>query len=232
MTQPLPGPIREATTLVGHYGYAAVAVCALVEGFGVPLPAVTVLVTASAAAATGRLSLTGVIVIAVFAAACGDNIGYALGRAAGMPSLHRWGRYVRLTPARLDRAAAFMIHRGAIIIPLARFIDGFRQSNGLIAGALGMPWLRRYLPLDFLGALLWTGTWSTLGYTAGAHLGTVYTTGRRYSTYAAIAALAILALAIAWRFLRRRHHPAPDLSADDVEPKLDETVDDSHTKAL
>ena len=63
-----------------------------------------------------------------------------------------------LTEERLDKAQSFFDRRGAVIITLARFIEGLRQANGIIAGISGMHW-RRFLAFNALGAALWVGTW-------------------------------------------------------------------------
>ncbi len=203
MSPPLPDALQQMAPLLDRYGYGVVAVFAFVEGFGIPAPAVTALVAAAAYAASGHLALPGVVAVAGVAAAVGDNVGYGIGRSAGMPALRRWGRYLRLTTSRLQRAERYLTQRSAIIIPLARFIDGFRQTNGLIAGALGVPW-RRYLPLDALGAVLWVSVWAGLGYTAGGHITAVYGVMRRYERWVVAAAVVAVVAAVTARIVRRR----------------------------
>jgi len=50
------------------------------------------------------------------------------------------------------------VRRGAVVLLVARFLDGFRQLNGIAAGMLGMGW-RRFSVFNALGALLWTICW-------------------------------------------------------------------------
>ena len=71
-----------------------------------------------------------------------------------------------LTEERLDKAEAFFDRHGGIVITFARFIEGLRQANGIIAGITGMHWLR-FLVFNAIGAALWVGTWVSLGYLAG-----------------------------------------------------------------
>ena len=179
--------------LLGQYGYLAVAVLVLVEDFGVPAPGESVLILASIAARDGRLDILAVAGIAFVAAVVGDNIGFAIGRFGGRPLLHRYGRYVLLTPHRLQRA------------------------NGLLAGATGMRW-RRFLPYNAIGAAAWVGVWSTLGYVAGAHLPEIEHLVTRYELYLLGAALLAAAGFVCWRLLRaRRRRRAP--SASRPEPR-------------
>ncbi len=61
-----------------------------------------------------------------------------------------------------------------------------------------------------LGAALWVGTWSAVGYLAGHHIQAIYTQANRYALYLlAAAALAIAALIVRhWR--RRARSEAAD----------------------
>ena len=58
---------------------------------------------------------------------------------------------------------------GGKIIAIARFIEGLRQANGIIAGISEMHWLR-FVAFNALGAALWVGTWVSVGYFAGQHI--------------------------------------------------------------
>ena len=103
-----------------------------------------------------------------------------------------------LTEERLTKAEYFFDRHGGKIIVVARFIEGLRQANGIIAGISGMHW-RRFVVFNALGAALWVGTWVSLGYVAGNHISTIYHYITQYSLYALIA-LAVLLAGV--------HHPA------------------------
>jgi len=139
-------------------------------------------------------------VIAAAAAITGDNIGYAVGRFGGRALVLRYGRYVRLTAERLDRAEAFFARHGGKVVTAARFLEGLRQANGIIAGITGMRW-RKFLAFNALGAALWVALWASLGYLAGRHIGVSYQQITQYSLI--VLGLAILAL-IARHLARRR----------------------------
>ncbi|BCJ39201.1 hypothetical protein Athai_67040 [Actinocatenispora thailandica] len=189
--------------LLGQYGYLAVAVLVLVEDFGVPAPGETVLILASIAAHAGRLNILAVAAIAFVAAVAGDNIGFAIGHFGGRPLLHRFGRYVLLTPRRLDRAERFMLRHGGKVVVIARFVEGLRQANGLLAGVTGMRW-RRFLAFNMIGAAAWVGVWAALGYLAGGHLPAIEHLITRYQLYLLGAAVLAVAGFAGWRVLRAR----------------------------
>ncbi|MDO0929238.1 DedA family protein [Streptomyces sp. TG1A-8] len=199
---PLPGPLAHLAPLLGHYGYWAVGAVVLVEDFGVPAPGETILIAAGVYAGAGRLDIAVVAAVAFAAAVAGDNIGYLIGRGGGRAFVHRWGRYVFLTPERFRTTEEFFGRHGGKIVTVARFIEGLRQANGIVAGASGMPW-RRFLVFNTLGAALWVGFWATLAHLAGSHITTVYDEVTRYQRYV-LAGLAALVAALVARHLARR----------------------------
>ncbi|MEU4040116.1 DedA family protein [Streptomyces collinus] len=202
MAPPLPGPLAHLAPLLDHYGYWAVGGVILVEDFGVPAPGETILLAAGVFAGAGRLNIYAVAAVAFVAAVLGDNIGYFIGRSGGRAFVHRWGRYVFLTPKRFQAAEEFFRRHGGKIVTVARFIEGLRQVNGIIAGTSGMPW-RRFLLFNALGAALWVGLWATLSYLVGSHITTVYDEISRYQVYVLVA-LGVLSAAFVTRHVVRR----------------------------
>jgi membrane protein DedA with SNARE-associated domain len=199
----LPGFLNSLAGPLDHFGYWAVLLFVMIEDFGVPVPGETILIAAAVYAGAGRLNVIMVGVIGFVAAVIGDNIGFAIGHYGGRALVLRWGRYVRLTQERLDKAEAFFNRHGAWIITVARFIEGLRQANGIVAGTTGMRW-RRFLVFNALGAALWVGTWVSLGYLAGSHVDAIYHDITGYSYYVLIVLAVVLAAYIARHILRRR----------------------------
>jgi membrane protein DedA with SNARE-associated domain len=214
----LPGFLEALASPLEHYGLWAIFFLVLVEDFGIPVPGETVIIAASIYAGSGRLNVVAVGVVAFVAAVFGDNIGYGIGRFGGRRLVDRWGKYVFLTPERLDKAEEFFDRQGAKIITIARFIEGLRQANGIIAGITKMHWLR-FIAYNALGAALWVGTWVSIGYFAGQHINTIYSLITRYSLYVAIAAVVVIVGLIARHVVRKRRRvmrAAAEASAEDA----------------
>ena len=204
---PLPGFLNALSSPLQHFGVWAIGLLILLEDFGIPVPGETILIAGAVYAGAGRLNVVLVGVVAFIAAIIGDNIGFAIGHFGGRALALRWGKYVFLTEERLDKAEDFFNRRGAIVITFARFVEGLRQANGIIAGITGMHWLR-FLAFNALGAALWVGTWVSLGYLAGSHITTIYHYITLYSYYVLIALAVLLAAYITRRVLRRRRRAA------------------------
>ncbi|HWD74152.1 MAG TPA: DedA family protein [Solirubrobacteraceae bacterium] len=205
-TPHLPGVLHSLEPTLNNYGYLAVAGLVLLEDFGVPVPGETVLILGAVYAGAGRLNIVLVGLLAFVAAVIGDNIGFAVGHFGGRPLVERYGRYIFLTPERLDKTTAFFERHGGKIVVVARFIEGLRQANGIIAGISGMHWAK-FLIFNAIGAALWVAVWSSIGYFSGSHIDSIYNTATRYSTYLAIA-FGVLVLAwiarVVWRRRARR----------------------------
>ena len=201
MPQHLPGVLLTLEPTLNQFGYLAVVGLVLIEDFGVPVPGETVLILAAVYAGTGRLNIVLVALLGFCGALLGDNIGFAIGHFGGRQLAQRYGRYVFLTPKRLDKATAFFDRHGGKIIIVARFIEGLRQANGIIAGTTGMQWTR-FLTFNAIGAALWVLVWTSVGYVSGSHIDTIYNASTRCSTYLAIALGALLLAYIARRLVR------------------------------
>jgi len=215
MPPPLPGPLAHLAPLLDSYGYPAVGALVFLDNCGIPVPGQTILVLAAVYAGTGRLSIAAVVAIAMVAAVAGNSLGYLIGSTGGHAFVHRWGRYVLITPARMAKADRFFARHGGKVVTFARFVDGLRQTNGIIAGTTDMRW-RRFQPANVLGAALWVGVWASLGYLAGSDIATLYRQAVRYQVVllAVIAALVVALIVV--KLLRRRHQRSEITSKDDA----------------
>ncbi|HEV2403508.1 MAG TPA: DedA family protein [Candidatus Saccharimonadales bacterium] len=198
----LPGFLQSVAPLLDHYGYGAVALLLVLEDFGIPVPGETTLIAAAIYAGTGRLNVVLLLVIAVLAAVIGDNIGFAIGHYGGEALIHRYGRYLFLNKRRFNSARDFFNRHGGVIVVFARFFEGLRQLNGIIAGTSDMRW-QLFLVYNVIGAALWAGTWITFGYVAGNHIATIYHTVTRYEQYALVL-LIVVAAVLLIRMIRHR----------------------------
>ena len=215
----LPGFLHGVAPILDRWGYLAVAGVIGVESFGVPAPGQTIMVAAAIYAGAGRLNVFAVAAIAFVAAVLGDNIGYWIGVRGGRRLVHRFGRYIFITPDRLDRAERFFARRGNRIVVVARFIDGLRQLNGVIAGITAMPW-RTFLIYNAIGAALWVGWWTTISYFLGTHLVVIIEHVHRYKWWAIavlVVALAAYVVLHVRHIRRRRARCAAELAAEDTQ---------------
>ena len=214
---PLPGFLNALSGTLQHFGLWAIGLLITLEDFGVPVPGETILIAGAIFAGAGRINVVALGVVAFFAAVTGDNIGFAIGHFGGRALALRFGKYVFLTEERLDKAERFFDRRGSIVITFARFVEGLRQANGIIAGITGMHWLR-FVIFNAIGAALWVGTWITIGYFAGNNITTIYHYITLYSYYVLAGLVVLIVGYIVWR-RRRRHAAASAAGQTDEAPE-------------
>jgi membrane protein DedA with SNARE-associated domain len=197
--QHIPAIIQSLAPVIDKYGYLAVGGLLLLEDFGIPAPGETVLIAAAFYAGLGQLNIVVVILIGILGAVLGDNIGFAIGHFGGHPLVLRFGKYVFITPERLHKTETFFNKQGGKIIIVARFIEGLRQLNGIIAGLSEMKWLK-FLMYNVIGAVTWVSFWAFVGYAGGSHIETFL----HYQLYVTITTLVGLALFAGHRLLKHR----------------------------
>ncbi|HVS21562.1 MAG TPA: DedA family protein [Pyrinomonadaceae bacterium] len=196
--------LHNSLQLIEHYmlayGYWAIFFGVMLENAGLPVPGETILLVAGYFAATGEFHLVLVMLVATTGAVIGDNIGFALGHHYGRGFLLRFGRFVLLTPKRIEHLEGYFTRYGNKTILVARFIFGLRVVGALLAGASNMRW-RVFVVYNVAGAILWASVITTLGYLFGQSLPLLVKWVGRSGTILLIAA--ILIGLIVWRV--RKH---------------------------
>jgi undecaprenyl-diphosphatase len=194
----MPGTL---SGLVASYGYAGLLFLVGLESLGVPLPGETALVTAAALAALGHLSIYAVVATAIAAAILGDNGGYWIGRTGGVALVRRYGRFLHLNDAHLERARRFFERHGPKTVFFGRFIALLRTWAALLAGAGRMPY-GTFMVYNALGGVCWAVMFGTLGYVFGRNLPQLERYIGQASLATALLVALVVALGLAWRWFQ------------------------------
>ena len=212
------GEITDAVTnAVGDYGLYAVFLLMLVDAV-LPAASEIVMLYAGAVAAGafagqtvtlfgGRIESTPWAYVAMAAAGTvgyltGSVLGWALGRYGGRPYLERHGRWLHVTPQKLDRAEGWFDRYGDAAVLVARVVPVVRSFISIPAGVAGMP-VARFTLLSAPGSAAWC--FALAG--AGVALGTGWERfheGWRYADYAVLALLVAGAAFLTWKAKQRR----------------------------
>ena len=192
--------------LVHHYGLVALFLIVMLESGGVPLPGETALIAAGVFAASGRLDITSVIVVAAVAAIVGDNLGYWIGRTGGRRLLEGWGHVSRFSERALPWAEDFFRRHGPKTIFIARFFSILRVTAAWMAGVSKMHWWT-FFGWNAAGGICWALLVGLVSYYAGQ------AAADAISHYGLLGGAAIAAVALAglvgFHFWRKRLVESP-----------------------
>jgi membrane-associated protein len=153
---------------IAQHGVVAGFVLILIEETGVPVPVPGdfLMLGLGVHAREGRVALWQALAVMEIATLIGASVLYFLALRAGRDLVYRYGRYIHLTPARLDQAEAFLRRRGMVAIVLGRITPGLRMATVIASGVFGVPFWR-FLPSLGLGAFLYILAYTLLGYFIG-----------------------------------------------------------------
>jgi membrane protein DedA with SNARE-associated domain len=156
--------------LIEHYGYLIVFFGVTLGTAGIPFPSAAILLASGVLVQQGHLNLTYAIAFGVLGAIVGNQMGYWVGHRAERPFLLKWGRYVRLTPERLDRVERLLARHGGKAVFAARFFSVSRLLEALVAGISRMRWGTFFL-YSALGGAVWATAVVLVGYFFGESWG-------------------------------------------------------------
>ena len=188
------------------YGLLAIFALMLVKEFGVPVPVPSdlLLITAGVQVASGAYPLANLLIAVAVATLIGSSAQFLLAKSAGRQFVYRVGRFVGLTPARLDQAGAMLQRRGPLAVFLGLNIPGARAGIVAAAGLAGLSF-GAFAPAMLAGSMVFYGWHIALGYAVGPAAST-FLENVHLPILPVVLALAILGLG-GWLLLRRRRAP-------------------------
>jgi len=182
--------------LVAKYGYALIALFLFGEGLAVPFPTDTTVVTASALAARGHLSLLLVFLVATLSTTGGTMAAFYLGRS-GSSFL---ARRAHGGSGALHRAHRFFERHGASAVLFGRFVPVVRMLISFVAGVSSMD-ARRFAIYNLAGAAIWAAAFCAIGYFFGHHASAFYHQLVRAALVVGFGLAALVTLAVAGGWL-------------------------------
>jgi membrane protein DedA with SNARE-associated domain len=191
------------TDLLARYGALLVALAMIAEGCGIPVPAETVLVTAAALAARGKLSIWAIAAGAALGGVAGGHAGYLIGAQGGMRLVRRYGAKMRIDEAKLERARKFFARRGGWAVFFCRFIGWVRIFVPMVAGVTHMP-LVRFAAANAAGAVVSAAAYAALGWFFGRDLPAL----EHHLTEATLVVVGLIATVLVVRWVRGRRRAA------------------------
>ncbi len=146
--------------------YLLVTAFLLLESSGIPVVNTTLLLSAGALAALGRVNLVVLIVVAISGSTLGACSAYGLGRRYGEPLLLRLARLLRIDARKIALAENWFQRAGGRMIFFSRMLPYVRPFACFPAGISAMSF-PRFLLAVVAGSLIWCTTCLVVGWELG-----------------------------------------------------------------
>jgi membrane protein DedA with SNARE-associated domain len=150
-------------SFLSQFGLAAVFLFGFLEACCVPIPSEITFGFAGVLAGEGHLNIVAVIIVGTVAELIGSFVAYTVGRVGERPLVARFGRYLLITNADIDRAERFFAGRGAWAVPVGRALPVVRTFISIVAGFIKMP-APLFGVLSLVGTAIWVTVISLIGY--------------------------------------------------------------------
>ncbi|HMH40474.1 MAG TPA: DedA family protein [Gaiellaceae bacterium] len=222
---PVAGITSSLTSLIGNHGIYAVFGLMAIDAV-LPAASELVMVYAGALAAgafagqhvdlfgTRISSHAWAFVVMALAGTLGylvgSIVGWVIGFYGGRPLLEHHGRWLHLSPQKLDRAERWFDRWDDLAVLIGRVTPVIRSFISIPAGIFRMPFWR-YIVLTLIGSAIWAFAFAGVGYGVGSSYER-FQHGFRFVDYAILAAIIALAayLIVRWRRSSRLSNRASD----------------------
>jgi len=197
----------DINTFLDVYGLAAIFTLLLIKAIGVPIPipADALMLAASARVADGKFVLWQAFLAILVALVAGGMVQFVIVQGPGRSLLYRYGRYLGLTPERLDKATGKVKDGNPVTIGVAILTPGVRSVTIPACGIAGVAF-NRFVSGITLGSGLFLALHFFLGLIGGSLLSRL---GEIISVPYLVSGLVVFLLVGLgiWYAIRRRQMP-------------------------
>jgi membrane protein DedA with SNARE-associated domain len=187
-------------------GYWVIGLLMTMESSVLPLPSESIIPLAASWSHSGKISIgiPGIVIAGALGSWLGATIVYWLARLAGRPLLLRYGKFVLITPEKIQKSENWMSHYGAAGVFVARLLPGARQLVGIPAGIARMDY-KLFSIFTLLGATIWCSVLSWLGVKIGADI----TKGEMHEVVFSVGGTALVLGGLYYFFVHRHMKKKP-----------------------
>ena len=152
-------------------GYLGIALLMALENIIPPIPSELIMGLGGIAVAHGSMEMVPLILAGTAGTTLGNLFWYEIGRRFGYkglkPFVDRWGRWLTVEWADVEKLQRIFKRHGGGLVFVFRFLPTFRTMISLPAGMAAMP-LWRFLVMTFLGSIIWNAVLAGAGYYLGS----------------------------------------------------------------
>ncbi len=152
--------------LIQSYGYVGIFASLMLGMFGLPIPDETILAFTGFLLSKHYFHPVPAFLLAYLGSIFGITVNYLVGRTIGLPLLHKYGRYIRISEEKLQLTHQWYENYGKWSLFGGYFLPGFRHLTPFIAGVSGLEF-RHFAPFAYTGGFLWVAVFIAIGYFLG-----------------------------------------------------------------
>ncbi|AOH56159.1 DedA family protein [Peribacillus muralis] len=152
--------------LISNYGYFAIYGLLALGIIGLPVPDEFMMTFVGYLSSISVLNVQGAFLVSFLGSISGMLVSYFIGKKVGKPFLKKHGKWIKMTPPRLDRLETWFNKYGPWTIIIAYFIPGVRHFASYLSGMNGME-KRKYFLFAGAGAFSWCLVFTAFGYFIG-----------------------------------------------------------------
>src|ERR1700733_993762 len=182
--------------VISAAGYFGVVLLMAIESACIPLPSEVIMPFAGYLVSMGQFSLIGAATAGALGCNVGSTVAYYVAAVGGRAGLDRWGKYVLISPAELERTDRFFARYGSATVFFGRLLPVVRTFIAFPAGLARMP-MAKFQIYTFLGSWPWCFALAYVGSVLGTRWGSDPTMRKLFPDFDAVIAVAGL-VAVAW----------------------------------
>lgn len=157
---------QAVTAVIDFFGYTGIGILMMFESMIIPLPSELVMPFAGFLVAQGKMSFVMVVMASTLGSLTGSLLSYWFGYYGGNALVLKLGKYLLLDVTDLEKTEKWFSKKGDKIIFVSRFIPVVRHLISIPAG-IGKMDLKAFCLYTVLGASMWNGSLTYLGYVLG-----------------------------------------------------------------
>jgi membrane protein DedA with SNARE-associated domain len=152
--------------IITKYSYAGIFISLCLGIIGFPIPDESLIAFSGFLLSQGKLNIILLLPVIITGAAFGITVSYLFGKLSGRYLSQKYAGKITINADHLQKIKEFYDKYGRFALLIGYFIPGVRHLTALFAGMNDMPY-RQFAVFAYIGALLWTTTFLTLGYWLG-----------------------------------------------------------------
>lgn len=194
--------------VIEHFGYFGIILLLVGGIIGLPVPDEVLLAFVGYNVYQNKLSYIFSLFSAFAGSIGGISLSYFIGYKFGLPLIKKYGTKIHITEEKVNRTQKLFLKIGPILLLIGYFIPGVRHLTAYVAALNKYPF-RKFVSFSYIGALIWSFTFITLGTKLGENWNLVGSYVSKYSFYLILISLLLLAVVLSFwkkrqRFIKRK----------------------------